>query len=60
MIAFEPNRIGFFITIRNPPCPLVPLAASPCPSAIGFASGHCRVGLASGQAYVAGGSSSFQ
>jgi len=27
-------------------CPLVPLAASPCPSAIGFASGHCLVGLA--------------
>jgi len=34
--------------------------ASPCPSAIGFASGHCRVGLAGGRAYVAGGSNSFQ
>jgi hypothetical protein len=25
-------------------CPLVPLAASPSPSAIGFASGECRAG----------------
>jgi hypothetical protein len=31
-------------------CPLVPLAASPSPSAIGCASGECRVGLAGGRA----------
>jgi len=31
-------------------CPLVPLAASPCPSAIGCASGECRAGLAGGRA----------
>jgi len=31
-------------------CPLVPQAASPCPSAIGFASGECRAGLAGGRA----------
>jgi hypothetical protein len=31
-------------------CPLVPLAASPFPSAIGFASGESRAGLAGGQA----------
>jgi len=37
---------GSFITIPNPPCPLVPQAASPC--------------LAGGRAYVAGGSNSFQ
>jgi len=30
--------------------PLAPLAASPCPSAIGYASGECRVGLAGGRA----------
>jgi len=48
--------IAFFPTMPKPPCPLVPLAASSCPSAIGFASGHCRVGSAGGRAYVAGGS----
>jgi len=31
-------------------CPLVPLAASPCLSAIGCASGECRAGLAGGLA----------
>jgi len=32
-------------------CPLVPQAASPCPSAIGCASGECRAGLAGGRAH---------
>ncbi len=27
-------------------CPFVPLAASPCPSAIGCAAGECRADLA--------------
>jgi len=49
MIACDPIRNGFFITNRNPPCPPVPLAASPCPSAIGFASGHCRVAWLAGE-----------
>jgi len=39
---------GSFITIHNPPCPLVPQAASPCPSAIGCASGECRVAWLAG------------
>jgi hypothetical protein len=30
--------------------PEMPQAASPCPSAIGFASGECRAGLAGGRA----------
>jgi hypothetical protein len=31
-------------------CPLVPQAASPCPSAMGFASGECRAGELAWQA----------
>lgn len=37
-------------------CPLVPQAASPCPSAIGFTLGECRAGLAGGRGPMAGGS----
>ena len=33
----------------------MPQAASPCPSAMGFASGECRSGLAGGRACMAGG-----
>ncbi len=39
----------------NDTCPLVPQAASPCPSAMGFASSECRAGLAGGRACMAGG-----
>jgi len=39
----------------NDTCLIVPQAASPCPSAMGFASGECRVGLAGGRACMAGG-----
>ncbi len=39
----------------NDTCPLVPLAASPCLSAIGCASGECRAGLAGGRTCMAGG-----
>jgi len=36
---------------------LTPQAASPCPSAIGCASGECRAGLAGGRAGILGPSS---
>jgi hypothetical protein len=44
-----------FASLCNDTCPLVPQAASPCPSAMGFASGECRAGLAGGRACMAGG-----
>jgi hypothetical protein len=39
------------VTIPARSCPK---AASPCPSAMGFASGECRAGLAGGRACMAG------
>jgi len=48
-----------FASPCNDTCPLVPQAASPCPYAMGFASGECRVDLAGGRACMAGGVASL-
>jgi len=44
------NRFETVWNLEFETCPLVAQAASPCPSAIGFASGECRAGLAGGRA----------